>query len=392
MKDGKEVMELKSSEMSLVKLTDNMLLDARAELNNQNAMVIPFAELATLGAGVSKIMPTLSKVIPSNNHVQLFKLVNQGIGDTLKVAKNGDFWGNFNTLDGKGKFARFQKASLELDKIHLDPSTIYIAAAMLAIEKAISNIIEIEKEILTFLEVEKEAEIEADVETLTSIVTKYKNNWDNKCFVTNNHKLVLDIQRNSRKNINFYKKEIVIMLKKKKFMVDSNMVKSKLNDSLKKFKYYRLSLFTYTLSSLMEIMLSENYQEGYMIDIENQLKQMSDEYRNLFSECSINIENISKSSVNINVVKGLGVASKTMGKFIGNIPYVKEGSIDEFLQDKGNSLKELSINKENSFVKEFATLNNPETAMIIEKINEINLIHNHTSNIYMDHKNLYLTL
>ena len=49
-----------------------------------------------------------------------------------------------------------------------------MAVALFSIEQQLGNIAEMEKQILSFLEIEKESEIEADVETLTSIIKKYK--------------------------------------------------------------------------------------------------------------------------------------------------------------------------------------------------------------------------
>jgi len=38
----------------------------------------------------------------------LYQLANAGVGDVLKIAKNGNFWGAFKTADGKSKFAQLQ--------------------------------------------------------------------------------------------------------------------------------------------------------------------------------------------------------------------------------------------------------------------------------------------
>ena len=79
-----------------------------------------------------------------------------------------------------------------------------------------------ERQILSFLEVEKESEIEADMETLSAIITKYKFNWDNEHYIASNHKLVLDIERTARKHMNSYQKEVAEFLRvNPKFCVKS---------------------------------------------------------------------------------------------------------------------------------------------------------------------------
>ena len=39
--------------------------------------------------------------------------------------------------------------------------------------------------------------------------------------------------------------------------------------------------------------------------------------------------------IEANIVKGIGTVGKNFGKFIGGIPLIKEGPVDEFLQEKG---------------------------------------------------------
>lgn len=51
------------------------------------------------------------------------------------------------------------------------------------------------------------------------------------------------------------------------------------------------------------------------------------------------LENLITSSLESNVIKGIGTASKTVGKFMSSIPVIKEGVADEFLQDKGTQLE-----------------------------------------------------
>ena len=82
------------------------------------------------------------------------------------------------------------------------------------------------------------------------ITRKYKSGWDNEHFIASNHKLVLDIQRTARKNMNVYQKRVAEVINSKKLVVAQNQVNSTLKDLQKKFKYYRLSLFTFSMASM----------------------------------------------------------------------------------------------------------------------------------------------
>jgi len=395
--DNKSEIEVTADSYGLVELTEGMLAEARASINNSSTTLsVPIAELSTLGAGVSSMIPALNTVTQTTTIATegLYSLANAGVGDVLKVAKNGNFWGAFKTADGASKFAQLQAAgplsATTTTAAALNPATMMMAVALFSIERELGKIADMEKQILSFLEIEKESEIEADVETLMGIAKKYKLNWDNEHFVSSNHKLVLDIQRTARKNMNAYQKKVDEVLKAKQFIVGQSKVNSTLADLEKKFQYYRLSLYTFSLASMMEVMLSGNFKEEYIIGIKDEIRAMSDKYRELFGECSVRLEKMGNNAVEANVIKGIGTAGKAVGKFIGNIPVVKEGPVDEFLQDTGDKLRRNATGMETKAVKEFASLGNPETRVFVEKMEDMVQIYNHTSQICFDKERIYL--
>lgn len=70
-------------------------------------------------------------------------------------------------------------------------------------------------------------------------------------------------------------------------------------------------------------------------------------------------------------MKGIGVASKALGKFIGSIPVVKEGQVDEFLQDGGVHLKENALDMQRNVLEAFADLHNPGTGVFMDKMEDM---------------------
>lgn len=102
------------------------------------------------------------------------------------------------------------------------------------------------------------------------------------------------------------------------------------------------------------------------------------------------LEELGNSEVEVNVVKAIGTAGTAVGKLIGGIPLVKDGSVDEFLQDKGNGLHENANAMGVKAVKEFAVLRDPETKVFVEKMEDITQIYNRTSQICVDKEKIYL--
>lgn len=386
------------NESTLAEIMNGLLLDARAEIPKQKTLSVPLAQLATLGAGVSSLLPALRTVTQTATiHTSgLYRLANAAVEDTLKVAKNGNFWGALKTADGVSKLAQLQAVdpiTVSTQSVAaINPVMMMMAVALFSLEQKLGEIEKMQKQIISFLEIEKESEIEADVEMLSNILSNYKLNWDNEHFVASNHKLVLDIQRTARKNMNGYQKKVAEVLNSKKLVVVQNQINSTLQDLQKKFKYYRLSLYTFSMASMLEIMLSGNFKEEYISGIKEEIEKLSSDYRDLFEQCSIYLEKLSGISIETNVLKGIGAASKAAGKFIGSIPLVKEGKVDEFLQDSGKHIKSNAKELEMSAISTFAEISNPKTRVFIDKMEDMIQIYNHTEEICFDDKNIYLII
>ncbi|MBQ8495934.1 MAG: hypothetical protein IJ489_00560 [Clostridia bacterium] len=319
MTDSELIPSEEINEHALMEIADGLLFDARAEIVEQNSLSVPIAELATLGIGVSSLLPALRTVTQTTtiNTTGLYQLANQAVGDTLKVAKNGNFWGAYKTSTGASKFAQLQPvgplSATTASVAAINPATMMMAVALFSIEQKLGEIEEMQ-----------------------------------------------------------------------------NQINSTLKDLQKKFKYYRLSLYTFSMASMMEIMLSGNFKEDYIDDIKEEIEKLSFVYRDLFAQCSIYLEKISKISVETNLLKGIGTASKAVGKFIGSIPFVKEGQVDEFLQDSAKCIKSNAKELEMSAISVFSEISNPETRVFIDRMEDMIRIYNHTEKICFDDKKIYL--
>ena len=97
---------------ALLDITQSLLADARTALNSSGVLSVPIAELSTLGAGVSSLIPALNTVTQTTSIEAdgLYTIANAGVGDVLKAAKNGNFWASLKTADGASKMVQLQEA------------------------------------------------------------------------------------------------------------------------------------------------------------------------------------------------------------------------------------------------------------------------------------------
>ncbi len=265
-----------------------------------------------------------------------------------------------------------------------------MAVALFQIEKKLGSLEETQKDILRFLEIENEAGAEADLETLVGIMKNFKLIWDNEKFMLSNHKMVLDIQRSARKNMNVYQKKASAAIEKREIIPAQRNVNAKLSELRRIFQYYRLSLYTFSLASFLEILLSGNYKEEYFSSVQDEIRLHSETYRNHFDQCSVFLEKVSNSAIGVNVKKGIGTASKALGKAIENIPVIRKGPVDEFLQSHGESLNDHADKIERAVVGAFAAVGDPGTGKLLHQMDDMIQIYDHTAQICFDDKNIYL--
>lgn len=383
-------------ENTIVAMSNAILMETRAGLTEQNAISVPIGELASLGGAVSSLIPAL-RTVTQNTTVGtsgLYQLANAAVGDTLKVAKNGNFWGAFKTAEGASKFAQLVEAAplsaTSKTVMPINPATMMIAVALFSIEQQIGDIAEMEKQIISFLEEDKESEIEADLKTLTNIIQEYKFNWDKEQYVSSHHKLALDIKRTAEKNIIFYQKQITDAMKAKQLLVINQSVNSTERGLLKKFKYYRLSLYIYSMASFLEVMLLGNFQEEYILQVKNIIEKYSEEYNDVYTASSRYIDKIAGASIEANVVNGIGTTGKAIGNFIGSIPLIKESSVDEWLIEGGIHLKQTSQDMKKKASTRFEVISDAGTEVFVARFEEMNRIYNYTSSICFDNEKIYL--
>jgi hypothetical protein len=274
--------------------------------------------------------------------------------------------------------------------IPTDPAMLAMAVALYSIEQKLDSILEMEKQILSFLENEKESQIEADVKILAESITQYKYNWKKDLYLQGHYKQALDIKRTAEKNIRSYQKDIQDWNVANAPIVMNAKVNAGVKILLKKFKYYRLSLYIYSLASLVEVMMLKDFQEEHLNRIKKDIEDRSLAYRELYTERSKQIGKAAGGALEANVLKNMGNVGKVFGGFIGGIPFVKEGPVDEWLQDGGSALSKNAENMETDPVKMLAAVKDPGTKVFVEKIDDLNRIYNHTSEICFDKDKIYL--
>ena len=99
-------------------------------------------------------------------------------------------------------------------------------------------------------------------------------------------------------------------------------------------------MYVFALSEYMEVMLSKNFQAEYLTKIEDEIREHAMKFRNLYTECFDKIETLKKEALTTQAANKLADVTRSVGSFIGKIPVVKDGPVDEFLIGVGDSISD----------------------------------------------------
>lgn len=375
---------------SLVEMNNYMLSDVRKESLSNNTYSLSLSKLSEISPITVSTANNIKTIMEQNPKTDnLYRITNLGKNDSLKAMRDGKtFWGSIKKSDGSSTMAKLKEVNPN-NVMALDPTVMMMSVALAGIEQELGKIKELSKQIFSFLEHEKESEIESDLEILNRSISDFRFNLEDEKYLINNHKQVMDIKRTANKNMLFYKKEIKDDLSKDKLFTTNNSMNSIIEDIQKKFRYYRLSLYIYSFSTFMEILLLGNYKNDYLLSKKEELDELDNEYSEVFNNALEYVKKNANKSLEGNVLSGLGSA----GKAIGNLAEkVKIKNVDNWLNEKGDNLKQSGQNIKDEFATKFDDMRESNSRSFINQIEKVDCIYNNTKEIYFDKENIYLKM
>lgn len=376
---------------SLVEMNNYMLSDVRKESLSNNTYSLSLSKLSEISPITVSTANNIKTIMEQNPKTSgnLYRITNLGKNDSLKAMRDGKtFWGSIKKSDGSSTMAKLKEVNPN-NVMALDPTVMMMSVALAGIEQELVEIKELSKQIFSFLEHEKESEIESDLEILNRSISDFRFNLEDEKYLINNHKQVMDIKRTANKNMLFYKKEIKDDLSKDKLFTTNNSMNSIIEDIQKRFRYYRLSLYIYSFSTFMEILLLGNYKNDYLLSKKEELDELDNEYSEVFNNALEYVKKNANKSLEGNVLSGLGSA----GKAIGNLAEkVKIKNVDNWLNEKGDNLKQSGQNIKDDFATKFDDMKESNSRPFINQIEKVDCIYNKTKEIYFDKENIYLEM
>lgn len=343
---------------------------------------IPLSNLAALGVAFKPLAGAIQAIGGTGGGSGIY-FVNT-MGKQMFSTSNG-YIGSLKSAAGTVGGGQARMTALPCD-----PTMLFMAAALMNIEKKLDDIREVQQDILDFLEEKERALLQGNLNVLGDIMSNFKYNWDNATYKSNKHILVQQIKKEAEGSIILYRDQIAKKLKKRSLIHSDQDVKTTLKKVETQFSDYKLALYLYSYSSFLEVMLLGNFEEGYLDSVEERILEYASQYRTLYTDSYNLMETYSKTSVQAGVLTGLSIASKFMGETIAKIPVISNSRLDENLIEAGTKIGVHKEKRTTAALEEFSESSMRIVIPFVDNIRAVNALYNKPATYLFDSENVYV--
>lgn len=375
-----------NQETSLQTLIDATNLASISDFNfyTESTAKIPLANLTALGVTFQPLTSAIQTALTGGGGSGLYYVNTMG-KQMFHFKDSSDFLASLKAPCGGvgGGQAR-------LTQLFCDPTMLFMAAALMNIERKLDAIQETQKEILAFLEAKERANLQASLNTLDDVMHNFKYNWENEIYKANKHNLVQQINWDAEASRLLYEDQIKTQLKKRPAVLVDQDVHRMRNKIGAQFQNYRLALYLYAYSAFLEVMLLGNFDEGYLNDVKQRITDRSYDYRELYTSAYDILSGYAKSTIRAGLEKGLASVSEFAGETIAKIPLINEGQLDEALMGAGQQMNRRHQNRSTAALRNFVQTSTNVTQPFVENIQTVNAFYNKPTIYLIDKENVYI--
>lgn len=354
------------------------------DINEKAKFKIPINNLTALGVAINPLTAAIQTAINGSAGTSGIYYVNTKGLEMFQAKDGAGFIGGLkNGIGGVGG------GQARLQAIPCDPTMLFVAAALMQIEKKLDTIQETQVKILEFLEEEKESRLTGNIKFLSEEIGKYKFNYDDPVYISSSLTTAKIIRRDANADIEFYRKKILSPLKHKNLFAMDADIKDKLHDVQQSFKHYQMALYAYAFASYYEIMLQKNFKPENLEHTTESIRDKSIEYRELYTTCYTKLKELSNSAIGAQLLDVMADINKNAGKAIRKVPILEKGPIDEGLLALGSKLHDINNNNTNKVMRAFLSCKDNYVNIFVDNINKVNELYNTPMEICFDNENIY---
>ena len=357
---------------------------AEPDLKMRNATRIPLSDLSALGVAFHPLSAAIQTAVNGSGGSGIY-FVNTMGKQMFHAGGSTEYIGALKSSTGAVGGGQARMTALACD-----PTMLFMAAALINIEKKLDTIQQTQEEILQFLEEKERATLQGNLNVLGDVARNFKYNWKNEKYKTNKHIIVQQIKKEAEASIILYREQIGKRLNKRSLIHSDLEVRSTLKKLQAQFQDHQLALYLFAYSAFLEVMLLGNFSEGYLNNVEQSITDYSYQYRTLYTKCYDLMKDYSKSSVQAGILSGLSAASKFMGNAIAKVPVISKSQLDENLIEAGSLLgtqgEQRAVVALSGLIQTRANV----TVPFVENIRVINNLYNKPVQYRIDRDSIYV--
>lgn len=386
---------------------DNFLIVQPSKVDMTRYTKIPLMGIAAIGASFAQLPINARSIVQTVTSTmadgqKTFVEVNpKGIQGFMQVNKFGTN-GNIMQVNKQGKKViagrmRYQELSngvpvtnKTVTAMPFDPTTLIIAAALMNIEKKLGNIQVTVDEILKFLKLKEQTKQRGNLNMLEEILDEYKQNSENEKRSSLRNIEVQTIKREAHQSILFHQEQIAQKLQNQKIIHGSQQAQGMLSSVMSEFYEYQLACYLYSFTSFLDVMLQKNFDKESLAATVMKIEEHANCYTELYNACHSQITNYQKTSIETQILGGIGGIATFLGKAIGSVPILRDGPVDEALISAGESLDKQNNDYVRKTLERFELIEDSHMRPFLESIHTVNLLYNTPKGLLMDGENLYV--
>ena len=346
---------------------------------------IPYDKISSLGVGFEPMIMLAQKAFGvaerGGSGIYLAKVTP---GTHLAAVKKGPGLLGSQVIDGKGLAGNARFFQL------LDPTMLFMAVALIGINQKLDQIQETQKDILDFLEQKEKSEARGNLAVLSDVMNNYQYNWDNEKYKNSKYILVQDIKRDAEQKIIFYQQRAMKSMANQQFLHFDFNVDQQLEKVKSELKEYQLAFYLFSFSSFLEVMLLENFKEGYLNSVVTKIEDYHNKYKEFFEKCYDEIDKYKKSSIESSAIAGLSFLSKSFGDVASKVPFINQTPLEQNLKVNGENLDKTFVSKANQTMELLSKDKDNCALPFIENINTLNRLYNKENEVLFDSENVYM--
>lgn len=399
--------EIKEAAIQALFSSENFPIIRPAQVDMSQYRKVPLLGIAALGAAFATI-PSAARTITQtvttsiSTKETLFVGINpKGIAGFLRANQHGTV-GNIMQINEQGKqviVGRMRFKPLEgglpvtqttKTMVPFDPMTLVIAAALFSIDQKLAKLQQKAEEILQFLKLEKQSRQRGNLNMLAEILDEYKQNCsdDNLCSLRNTE--VQTIRREAQQDMLFYQEQIASQLQAQKALHGKQSAHSLLEAVMAAFCEYQLAGYLYGFATFLDIMLRKEFASAVISAAARKIAEHKERYDGLYAQCHAQMDAYQRTSLESQLLGGLGNAAKSIGQKMAATPVLKRGPVDEALINAGESLGNINRGAIAKRMSAFAQLEDSKMGAFIENLGALDALCNRADAMLTDGENLYI--